>query len=1068
MRCVIDLQGAQTGSRYRGIGRYSISHAKAMITASRSHEPLLLLNNFFPEHFEKLRYTFRDLLPADRVVVFDAPAPVAEIDWKNDWRRQTAERVRESFITRLEPDVIHVTSFFEGFWDNAVTSSNALQKPATTAVTVYDLIPSASKEKVAPADVWYLRKMQELKSADLLLAISEASRREAIEVLQVAESQVVTISTGVDPQFRPMTLSSAERQQLLHRYGIKRPFVMYSGAGDHRKNLGGLIHAFALLPLRVRRAHQLVIVGKTENGDKERLLQLADKAGLQAHEVLLKGYVPDDDLVALYNSCALFVLPSFSEGFGLPLVEAMACGVPAIGSDRSGIQEVIGRKDAMFDPSAPKSIAERMHEALTDEGLRASLREYGLWRAQQFTWEVVAQKTWDALEAGYELNLQRRRSISAGGVPTQRPRMALISPLPPLACKAANYSEILLRALSPFYEIDLIVNQGEISDPWIASSFLVRDTSYLEAHSSEYDRILYVFGSSREHVHMPELLRNHPGTVLLLDFFMSGLWNSAEPQAVMKDALVRNLYVSHGYAAISGSSEHMGVAVQPDYPANRGVLDSAAGVIVASPSFLKLADDWYGSAFSADWILIEGSAPGAIGAEPDRTEGTAPFGDQYALAIEHFANSHPLYREKHLVESVASVSALASPSETDLAAAAFVIAQQRPARAPHQLLLDLSETARLDAKTGIQRVARNIATELIQEPPHGYRGELVMGQNGVETYARKFAMEMLGRDPVLPDEPVEVTANCVYVALDLYPKIQTQNRFFQRLRQHNVPIHFVVHDLLPLTHPAAFPRGTPDTFREWLNFVLEYADGLVCTSKTGADELVRWLDNNQPARLRPLDISFFHLGSDLKVAAAPLSMPYDVQVAFDAMGARSTILMVGTIEPRKRHLQALAAAEELWAAKQQVNLVIVGKEGWIPRAQATRIRRHREINNRLFWLEDVSDNLLVKLYRGATVLLAASEAEGFGLPLVEAASQGIPLMARDIPIFREVAGQNAFYFHGDTPHALASALFAWLELNASGGAPSSAGVERLTWKQSAQQLVEAAGSNRVYRTWKRR
>ena len=120
--------------------------------------------------------------------------------------------------------------------------------------------------------------------------------------------------------------------------------------------------------------------------------------------------------------------------------------------------------------------------------------------------------------------------------------------------------------------------------------------------------------------------------------------------------------------------------------------------------------------------------------------------------------------------------------------------------------------------------------------------------------------------------------------------------------------------------------------------------------------------------------------------------------------------MVGTVEPRKGHRQALAAMEHLWAAGIDVNLVIVGKKGWMMNDMAGQIEGHPELNNRLFWLREVSDEMLDQIYRSAHALLAASEGEGFGLPLIEAAQHGLPIIARDIPVFVEVAGEHAYYF----------------------------------------------------------
>jgi FkbM family methyltransferase len=160
--------------------------------------------------------------------------------------------------------------------------------------------------------------------------------------------------------------------------------------------------------------------------------------------------------------------------------------------------------------------------------------------------------------------------------------------------------------------------------------------------------------------------------------------------------------------------------------------------------------------------------------------------------------------------------------------------------------------------------------------------------------------------------------------------------------------------------------------------------------------------------------------------------------------------MVGSVEPRKGYAETLDAAEKVWAAGSDFTLAIVGKTGWMVEALTARIRKHPELNKRLFWFEGCSDSTLAALYREADGLLLASEGEGFGLPLIEAAHYGLPILVRDLPVFREVGGDHARYFSGD----LAAALTAWLGELAAGTAPASTGLPYLSWQESARQLAE--------------
>jgi glycosyltransferase involved in cell wall biosynthesis len=202
-------------------------------------------------------------------------------------------------------------------------------------------------------------------------------------------------------------------------------------------------------------------------------------------------------------------------------------------------------------------------------------------------------------------------------------------------------------------------------------------------------------------------------------------------------------------------------------------------------------------------------------------------------------------------------------------------------------------------------------------------------------------------------------------------------------------------------------------------------------------------------------IDWFHLGADIPKSANSVGLPSEARATLKGLSQRPSILLVGTVEPRKGHAQSLRAVELLWAAGHDVNLVIVGKEGWRVEALVERLRSHPERGKRLYWLEGISDEYLEQVYQACDVLLAASEGEGFGLPLIEAAQKRIPLLVRDIPVFREVAGVSADYFvNSSDPEVLADTLLQWLVKHKSGAVIKSDDMHWLTWDQSADQFVK--------------
>jgi glycosyltransferase involved in cell wall biosynthesis len=305
------------------------------------------------------------------------------------------------------------------------------------------------------------------------------------------------------------------------------------------------------------------------------------------------------------------------------------------------------------------------------------------------------------------------------------------------------------------------------------------------------------------------------------------------------------------------------------------------------------------------------------------------------------------------------------------------------------------------------------------------------------------------------DDVVDVCAGDVFLGLDWNPQgISSHSGTLRHFASLGATVFFVVYDVLPLVHPEFFPPAGQESFRNWLETIADVATGVVCISQSTAEELREWLDANPPKRVGPLPVGFFHLGADIENSSPTTGIPEDGAGILAALAAAPSFLMVGTVEPRKRHAQALSAFEMLWNEGLRANLVIVGKQGWMVEDLVRRLGNHPMLGKRLFWLEGISDEYLEKIYAASTCLVAASEAEGFGLPLVEAARKGLPIIARDIPVFREVAGEHAFYFGGLSPEDLARAVRAWLDLSSRGEAPSSQDMPWLTWKESTAQLVK--------------
>lgn len=380
----------------------------------------------------------------------------------------------------------------------------------------------------------------------------------------------------------------------------------------------------------------------------------------------------------------------------------------------------------------------------------------------------------------------------------------------------------------------------------------------------------------------------------------------------------------------------------------------------------------------------------------------------------------------------------------------------QPSTRTKQLFVDISVLIDNDHGTGIQRVVRNTLSEFLRQPPNEYHVEPVYGgKDGIYRYARL-------------DEPIDVFKDDIFLGLDLIAGWTSRywDTFYQ-FKAYGGKLYFVVYDLLPINYPDFFAEEMQVVFSAWLQQITLQADGAICISKTVANELKTWFEKNNPARQENFKIGWFHLGADIDLLnpnnqALPLrSFDQDLLM----LKKNPSILMVSTIEPRKGYALALAAFDELWQKGEKINLVIVGKAGWKVDSLIKNLQKHPQRGKHLFWFQNISDALLLQLYQTCQGLLMASECEGFGLALIEAARHKLPILARDIPIFHEVSGNYAAYFSENTPTDLAETIKNWVNKLQTGKAPLSDNMPWLSWSQSTQQIIKVIIHHQWYINW---
>jgi glycosyltransferase involved in cell wall biosynthesis len=255
--------------------------------------------------------------------------------------------------------------------------------------TLHDLIFQFDPGSHKPLNIAFLRMMipRFLRAADAVICVSECSKRDAVRFYDVPSDKICVIYEGVDPRFKPV-YDPALLETLRRKYALPDRFILHLGTIEPRKNLPLL---FETLPSLLIDNCPLIIAGKTgwlTGPIFDRLKEL----GVQ-DRVRFTGFVPDDDLPTLISAASVLVMPSKYEGFGLPVLEAMACGTPVIISNRGSLPEIAGQAALVVDPDDAAELGSALARVWRDPGLRAALRHKGLARAAEFSWERCARET---------------------------------------------------------------------------------------------------------------------------------------------------------------------------------------------------------------------------------------------------------------------------------------------------------------------------------------------------------------------------------------------------------------------------------------------------------------------------------------------------------------------------------------------------------------------------------------------------------------------------------------------------------------------------------------------------
>lgn len=516
-------------SKNRGIGNYALAQFKAMLEIDKTNQYFCL--NYFDEavfgndteHFKNLKeYSFWG--GKDRFLFADR--------YYQDIFKDLIRR----FIKKNDIDIFYVTSPFDG---NTMPYQRDWFGDTQVVATVYDIIPYVMKDHYLSernTREWYMRCVESAKRFDRYLAISNSVKNDLMRYLNIDGSKIAVIHGAAGSLYRKMTIPDAEGAVLLNKYHIKDKFILCTGGDDDRKNIKGTIEAFSKIPQTLLDTYQLVIVCRLSPHAEQLYTEVIASCKLTGR-VVLTNYVTDEELLLLYNLASLMAFPSKYEGFGLPVVEAFACGLPVLTSNNSSLGEIAEGAAVLVDPFNTEDITRGLTFALTEVDTAQHIKN-GYEKLALYNWDNVARTTLCILDAlpKPEKELAKRK-------------LAYFTPLPPIESGISDYSVDILNGISAYFDIDVFIDDGYKPACPLSSNIHVYNHRLFKDRSGAYFNIVYHMGNSNFHTYMYPYIKKHAGVVVLHDYNLHGTAYSSAV-AVKKDYKLYREYLLKDYPAV--------------------------------------------------------------------------------------------------------------------------------------------------------------------------------------------------------------------------------------------------------------------------------------------------------------------------------------------------------------------------------------------------------------------------------------------------------------------------------------------------------------------------------------
>lgn len=351
-----------------GMGVYVRGIVSNLGKIDKENEYFIILNKGKDDNFVPLQDNFHKIF--------------TDITYSDYLRRDLWEQVYLPYLlNKNRIDIYHGTNYSLPLFANV-----------KKVLTIFDMISFLSPRWYKPLSRYRVQKLIHLSSrtADKIITGSENSKKDIIRILGIPEEKIKVIYIGIEEEYKIIN-DESKLNFVKAKYGISKKFILHVGSMNPRKNISRLIEAYSMLPFELLDEYQLVLAG----GKGWRSYEIFDKISKMGlnDQVVVTGFVEDDDLPLLMNAADLLVFPSLYEGFGIPPLEAMACGTPVVASNTSSIPEVVGNAALLFDPYNVEEMSSSIYKVLTDEKLKNDLIQKGLEHVKLFSWDKAVKET---------------------------------------------------------------------------------------------------------------------------------------------------------------------------------------------------------------------------------------------------------------------------------------------------------------------------------------------------------------------------------------------------------------------------------------------------------------------------------------------------------------------------------------------------------------------------------------------------------------------------------------------------------------------------------------------------